>query len=773
MTNRSVSLSALVALAAAASSLACSGSVGGTGDAQGIVVSVSPASARVQPSGTVPFTASVSGTADLTVRWSVMELQGGTIDSTTGNYVAPSTTGLYHVVATSNADPTVQGTASVTVTATPPGSAVNEMGINIDGSDSYMGDRIFADIMKVSQPVSANAASATGWGSGVDALGWPTTTSFQINAWVDTYDVNGTWGLEFRGRAASVSSDLGGGPVTNLTYDQTTNTSKATIPITATGWTSHFLTFTGAYRDAARTQPGLTGIKLLYPTAPGSTTPHPSNAVVHQATKAILQKFAAVRYMDLTTTNNGNRQTDWADRTLPGEATIAREKTLHGSAFWVGASWEDVIRIANDIGRDAYINVPAHATDDYILKTAQVFKYGSDGVNPYTTPQANPVYRPLDPGLKLYIEYSNEIWNFAGYYIDQHNYVASQATADGVLNFDGDTSSLDYRWVARRTVQISNIFRGVFGDADMITRIRPVLMAQMGNGDIAYQHMKFLQGYYNNLSGNFVAQPHPPSYYVYGGGGSGYYSPANESAALPGFWSDGDMSVTNWRANNVMEVHAIAAAGYRKVAYEGGPGFDSATTQEQQAFNSTGMRDSFVAHQNEWSSWGGDLLCYYRLAGGIEWGFLAVDASHSRGNVFASPQSQKLQAVDALNASAPTDINFGQAIPGTLQGNGWGSASFNGNAGPNNGSTDLSANQWASYTFFSNGPTAPRTIQVTTSGTGTAAVYLDGVLLGSKAASGGLSFANQQIGRGLHGVIVRSAPTPVSGTVTVSGVTVQ
>jgi hypothetical protein len=99
--------------AAAAAAPASSGP-----DATGVVVAVTPPSAQVQPHAAVPFAAAVTGSVDTTVRWSITEAGGGTVDAT-GRYVAPSTTGTYHVVATSNADPTIRGTSVVTVTAVP------------------------------------------------------------------------------------------------------------------------------------------------------------------------------------------------------------------------------------------------------------------------------------------------------------------------------------------------------------------------------------------------------------------------------------------------------------------------------------------------------------------------------------------------------------------------------------------------------------------------------------------------------------------------------
>ena len=67
--------------------------------------------------------------------------------------------------------------------------------------------------------------------------------------------------------------------------------------------------------------------------------------------------------------------------------------------------------LANETGKDIYINIPSNASIEYIDNLADLFAFGSDGVNPYTSPQANPVWAPLNSNLKVNIEFSNEIWN--------------------------------------------------------------------------------------------------------------------------------------------------------------------------------------------------------------------------------------------------------------------------------------------------------------------------------------------------------------------------
>ena len=124
-----------------------------------------------------------------------------------------------------------------------------------------------------------------------------------------------------------------------------------------------------------------------------------------------------------------------------------------------GAAWEYMVELANETGKDLWINVPERATDDYVNKLALLCKYGSDGINPYTGPQANPAWPPLNSNLKLYVEFSNEVWNTAGSFEqsqDNHNSAIAEVHAGGSpLNFDTDTNDWNWAWrrVAKRIVE--------------------------------------------------------------------------------------------------------------------------------------------------------------------------------------------------------------------------------------------------------------------------------------------------------------------------------
>jgi hypothetical protein len=79
-----------------------------------VEVALTPTAASVAPGGTLQLSAQVTGDPDTAVFWSVKERTGGAVDAT-GVYTAPQTTGTFHVIATSHADPSRSATATVTV----------------------------------------------------------------------------------------------------------------------------------------------------------------------------------------------------------------------------------------------------------------------------------------------------------------------------------------------------------------------------------------------------------------------------------------------------------------------------------------------------------------------------------------------------------------------------------------------------------------------------------------------------------------------------------
>jgi hypothetical protein len=99
---------------------ACGGSSGsGSNTNPTVNVVVTPSTANIIVGKSQAFTASVFGSSNTGVTWSVTEAGGGTVDSS-GNYTAPMTAGTYHVVATSVANPADSGSAPAVVTVPQP-----------------------------------------------------------------------------------------------------------------------------------------------------------------------------------------------------------------------------------------------------------------------------------------------------------------------------------------------------------------------------------------------------------------------------------------------------------------------------------------------------------------------------------------------------------------------------------------------------------------------------------------------------------------------------
>lgn len=80
-----------------------------------VSVAVTPQTSVLTLSGAQSFAATVTGTINTAVTWSIQEgVAGGMIDPS-GNYTAPGSLGTFHVLATSAADASATGIATVTV----------------------------------------------------------------------------------------------------------------------------------------------------------------------------------------------------------------------------------------------------------------------------------------------------------------------------------------------------------------------------------------------------------------------------------------------------------------------------------------------------------------------------------------------------------------------------------------------------------------------------------------------------------------------------------
>jgi PKD repeat protein len=156
--------------------------------------------------------------------------------------------------------------------------------------------------------------------------------------------------------------------------------------------------------------------------------------------KTFLEKtepFQVLRAMDLMHTNN-NTIKKWEDRKLPGYFTYGGD---------TGMPLELVIQLANQTKKDIWVTVPHAADEMYIRNMAQLFK------------------DDLDPNITIFLEYSNEVWNWI---FEQAQY-----------NINNNPLGLMYgRAYAQKARKVFTVWHEVFGDEKC--RVKRVLGIQAG-----------------------------------------------------------------------------------------------------------------------------------------------------------------------------------------------------------------------------------------------------------------------------------------------------
>ena len=378
-------------------------------------------------------------------------------------------------------------------------------------------------------------------------------------------------------------------------YNSATNTTTVTMVVSPDQISDggFWMTFTNTSRDGKISNPEHNGITNLYVMQPttyaGSTDPQPGTLFTPAALGETAQ-YTTLRLMGFLDTN-GNLTSNWSDRTIPGDDIWTGWQFLGGSGVdtgntatyqAAGTPWEVCVALGNESGKDLYINIPSNVSIQYIDNLADLFAYGSNGVTPYTSPQANPVWPPLNSNLKVIIEFSNEVWNSAvgfgqsgvaasgwsnqlsqrqvyDYLTDNQNdslYPGGGANAynDGAIlapqyitssneagflatynpspasnswsspeyfsNADSSVNGYDiYQgWVALRLVQISTAFKATLGDTGVYANSTASRVRPIFEWQ--YGGTNWI-GELSEMQAMFGSQ-HPVDYYLWGGGGGWY-----------------------------------------------------------------------------------------------------------------------------------------------------------------------------------------------------------------------------------------------------------
>ncbi|NNE52956.1 MAG: hypothetical protein HKN30_11210 [Sulfitobacter sp.] len=153
-----------------------------------------------------------------------------------------------------------------------------------------------------------------------------------------------------------------------------------------------------------------------------------------------MQGFDALRFMDWAETSNSTLS-NWDDRPEPDDAT-----------WWGAVPLETMIALANEMGVDPWFNVPHLADDSYVRNFAHLLR------------------DRLDPNLRAYVEFSNEVWNWQ---FDQ----ARWADESGRARWGKDDTWMQFYGL--RAAEVARIMTEVFGP-EAEKRLVNVISTQTG-----------------------------------------------------------------------------------------------------------------------------------------------------------------------------------------------------------------------------------------------------------------------------------------------------
>ncbi len=294
------------------------------------------------------------------------------------------------------------------------------------------------------------------------------------------------------------------------------------------------------------------------------------------------QGIRCFRFMDWMHTN-GSKIARWEDRPTLEEATFSVK----------GVALEWMIELCNRQKADAWFCMPHLADDDFVRRFAQMVK------------------DRLDPKRRVYIEYSNEVWN-SQFPQTRYSWQKAQELGLGPKERPWEGGGMYY---ARRSVEIFKIWQEVFGGTERLVR---VIAWQAGNQHWMEKIVLPFEEAYRHTDALAIAP------YI-------WMNVPREGKELT---AD---QVSSWSVEQVLDhvervalpraIEAISRSketadkfGLLLVAYEGGQhlvGVAGGENNEKltrlfQAVNAhPRMADIYQKYYQAWTAAGGDLFCYF------------------------------------------------------------------------------------------------------------------------------------------------------------------
>jgi hypothetical protein len=326
--------------------------------------------------------------------------------------------------------------------------------------------------------------------------------------------------------------------------------------------------------------------------------------VFHPTFLSKIEKYRVLRFMQWMNTN-GSTQTSWAARALPQHA---RWTTQSGS----GVPIEIMVALANRVSADPWFTLPHQADDSYITQFATL------------------VRDSIAPGLSVYVEYSNEVWNGAPGF-NQSLWVQAQGAAKWSAS-PASAYTKQINWYGMRSAQMCDIWKAVWGAQS--NRVICVMGAQSGNawtasqaldcplwtdagGAPCYQHginVVAIGPYFAGYFANNTFAPQVAAWTSDPDGGLGKFF----TEVITGGLLVGSPASALQRVNTEVDGHvAIAnARGLSVVAYEAGAHLDplgnaTLATLFQNASRDPRMGEVYDRYLANWRAHGRQMFTHY------------------------------------------------------------------------------------------------------------------------------------------------------------------
>lgn len=606
----------------------------------------------------------------------------------------------------------------------------HNIGINLFASQlDWTSDRLFADVMKTARDWTA-ADDSYGHGAlvEIDENGWPKTDA-ECVIWHGIDKMNGAYYLEGECAASpSISTGYGNSDIVDFKYSNVKFSAR--LVYHSTDGSGLLLTF-------KNTNGGVRNVKLMRPLTPGNVLSYSIDTTFTTQSKKLVEKFQVVRFMWLVDAWNGAWQVSWSDRVKPTYCSFNRGGGSTPDIGWAGkgAAWECAIQFANETGKDIWINMPLGANDDYIRELASLIK------NTYTK-----------PGGKIYWEYSNEAtWDMTGVCA---NYLRTkgleEGAAGGPISYDDQTNDpnvLSARYYTKRAAEMSLVWRSVWGDENMTTRVRPIACGQLSYDSELIWGLEFVHNWFGNGDGDHVATPHPVNYFFYGCGAS-HYSGDNPAKEV----TTDVKEIEKFESYEEEEACLAKMYGLKRCAYEGGVWTSASDYQLPR------ISEAMTRYHDLWNKYDNDLFVYYVTTGGEDNG-TALGFTSDTFNL----DTQKYSALNTILSRPKTVVTAGKLAPCVIA-----AADFSVNSvpwlhpAPGDAQTSggLEFNQWSTFKGYLFRTDVDCEVSITLIYNETAGanieIMVDGAVISKEIITGTTSPVYKvNLKKGLHGLRVK------------------